>query len=316
MVAIAIRIDGVGAFEANEGAGLLLVGYRDMRRLFGRNVRIRERLATGCGNQGCRQDYYSRHWFIFLVVECRVVNKDAAFADRLGGELAAVRRQGIGRVLVVQVVASVAVVKAIAAPKPAKVVHGMHLRRRTKMADVSHAADVIASGESTEAADVRAATESADMATAAEAAHVASTTEAAASMSAAAASAASIRRNREQAGGHQGRRQDRNHSFHVIAPFLPGRRRATTGETDMLIFERWEHRRVLPLNSLLDLQVSLGGRPRNTQRRQKDRAGILPARSVCLQKPVLGSHGGCVHGSEANAPTSGARTQLSGVTLS
>jgi hypothetical protein len=35
-----------------------------------------------------------------------------------------------------------------------------------------------------------------------------------------------------------------------------------------------------------------------------------------LQKPVLGSHGGCVHGSEANAPTFGARTQLSCVTLS
>jgi hypothetical protein len=237
VVAIAIQVDGVGSFEANEGAGLLLVGYRDLRRLFGRNVRIRERLAAGCGNQGCRQDYYSRHWFIFLVVECRVANKDAAFADRLGGELAAVRRQGIGRVLVVQVIAirAVAIVEAIARPKPAKMVHGMHLRRRTKMVDMSHAADVIASAESTEAADVRAAAEPADMATASEAAHVASTTEAAASMSTA-ASAAGIRRNREQAGGHQGRRQDCNHSFHVIAPFFPGRRRATTGVTDMLMF--------------------------------------------------------------------------------
>jgi hypothetical protein len=105
----------------------------------------------------------------------------------------------------------------MAAPEPAEVVHGMHLRRRTKVVDVSHAADVSASAEST---DVSAATEATDMATAAEATHVASTTEAATTVSAASATTAGICSSRNQARGQQGCRQDRNHSFHVITPFF------------------------------------------------------------------------------------------------
>jgi hypothetical protein len=87
------------------------------------------------------------------------------------------------------------------------------------MVDVSHVADVSAAAEPTEAADVRAATKSTDVATTSEAAHVASTAETAASVSTTAA-AAGIRCNGEQAGSHQGRCQDRNHSFHVITPFF------------------------------------------------------------------------------------------------
>jgi hypothetical protein len=184
------------------------------------------------------------------------------------------------------------------------------------MVDVSHAADVSVAANSTQAADMSAATESTDMATA-EAAHVGSSAEAAASVSAA-ATAAGICRNREQAGGQQGCCQDRNHSFHVIAPFFPGRRRATTGVTDVLMFERWERRGVLPLNSLLRLQVALHTCRMSAQHAATSDGSsrMLPARSVCLQKPVLGSHGGFVHGSEANAPTSGARTLVSAATLS
>jgi len=129
---------------------------------------------------------------------------------------------------IIQVVAirAVAVVKAIAGTT--EVMHGVLVKRRGKMIDVItsqvlHAAEVSAGAESAHmadaahAADVSAATETTDVTATAKAAHVGSAAEAAVS---AATAATGIRRDREQARGQQGRCQDRNHSFHVITPFV------------------------------------------------------------------------------------------------
>jgi hypothetical protein len=139
------------------------------------------------------------------------------------GQLAAVRWPGVGGVQIIQVVAirAVAVVMAIAGPEPGVVVHGMLVKRRTKMIDMSDAADVSTAAESTEvanAANVSAAAESTEVATAAdvstttesthvataadvstttESTHVATAAEAAAVSTAATASG--VRRSREQA---------------------------------------------------------------------------------------------------------------------
>jgi hypothetical protein len=204
----------------------------------------------------------------------------------------------------------------------------MLAKRRTEVVGVSDAADMSSSADSTETSDTSSATESTDMASA-EPAHVGSAAEAA-PVSTTAASAAGIRRNREQAGGQQGCCQDRNHSFHVIAPFFgKSARNYERNRADMLMFERWERRRVLPLNSLLRLAASVPKGVADVSATRSDARKTEPdvadpvhlsldpsrlARSE-RQKPVFGSHGGFVHGSEANAPTSGARTQVSGVTL-
>jgi hypothetical protein len=109
--------------------------------------------------------------------------------------------------------------------------HGVLVKRRAKVIEVIasqmlHSADMSAGAETAdmaETADVGAATESTDVAGTAEAAHVGSSAEAAVS---AAAATTSIRRDREQARGQQGSRQDRNHSFHVITPFFRSRLRS------------------------------------------------------------------------------------------